>query len=390
MAVQEYEKDVLKRAARGRVRKVPRCPECISPLVLRPLFKWHDGVITLRFISPDFRFAFLENDLLTEILDLLVDHFGEETVFEIARNTEKGSAIAYASMLFLADRWWAKPFTYLVEYTFLMDYMLEMSASFLGYGAVEITSKDTSGASVIARNPYSKILLATDIEACYTVSREREITLKPDPVSVEEGIWMFYGASETGRIPGVFKKYLLETMPITRVARPCEFSRCPTCDIPDPVSRFWWDTRAGVIVHRNTGRRLILWPCYALERLLESFDEQLGGKAGELIFNKVKDYQNRSISSGGIGFTSEEKLEFLEADKKGQYALLLKHMDCLGFGHGEVDAVEEGRIRITMVNPMIPTVTSGLIAGMVEALEGHPVNVSWEESAGVTTYILEL
>ena len=87
-----YEKRVLKTITRERVRRLHRCHECFSPRILPLLFRWDDGgVIALRLINRNLRFAFLENDLLNEILDLLVGHFGEEEVYEIARNTERGS-----------------------------------------------------------------------------------------------------------------------------------------------------------------------------------------------------------------------------------------------------------------------------------------------------------
>lgn len=44
--MQEYEKDVLRRTSRERVRRLFRCPECLNPLLLKGLLRWHDGVIT--------------------------------------------------------------------------------------------------------------------------------------------------------------------------------------------------------------------------------------------------------------------------------------------------------------------------------------------------------
>jgi len=55
----------------------------------------------------------------------------------------------------------------------------------------------------------------------------------------------------------------------------------------------------------------VLWPCYALERLLGTLTVQLGEEAETLITNTVKRYQKDSILSGGVGFTPEEKLEFV-------------------------------------------------------------------------------
>ncbi len=388
--MKDYDRSLLRQAAAVRVWKVFRCRECMNPLLLRWLFKWHDGVITLRLLNRNFRFAFIENDMLREVIDLLVEQFGEEHVYEIARNVERGSAIGYVSMLFLADQWWARPLTYAARYSFLLDLLLEMNVGFLGYGAGEIAHRKMPTAALYMRNPYNKILFQADVEACYLIARDRETTMKPDPVSEAEEVYLYAGTPASKRTPGAFKKYLFDTAPVSTVADPYSFTTCPKCGVPLKIARFWWDTRLGIIVHKDTGRRMILWPCYALERLLGALEEQLGEEAGELIYATVRDYQKNSILSGGIGFTPEEKLAFVEEDKKGQYRLLLHHLACMGFGNGVVAVEEGGRIKVTTTNSLVPQVTSGLLAGMAEALEGQPVGVTWEVGPKTTTYTLEL
>ncbi len=388
--MQEYEKRVLRKASKEHVRRIIRCSECYSPLLLKWLFRWHDGVITLRLLNPDFRFAFLENDMLRSVMDFLVEQFGEERVFEIARSTERGSATGYLSMVLAAEQWWMKPISYLIRYSFILDYLLELNVSFLGYGAADMVDKELPNGVVFMRHPYVRSLFQADVEAAYMLARDREITIRTDPVSEAEGIYMYAGKAESERTPGAFREYRLETPPVTRVTDPYTFLRCPRCGVPGKISQFWWDARSGIIAHKETGKRIILWPCYALERLLGALEEQLGGTAGELIFQTVKDYERDSILSGGVGFTPEEKLAFIEADRFGQYRLLLHHLACMGFGDGKLDLAEDDVIRISMANSLVPQVTSGQIAGMVEALEGRPVTVSWELGPKATSYTLKL
>ncbi len=388
--MQEYEKRVLKKASHGRVHRLFRCPRCMSPLLLMLLFRWHDGVISLRLLNRDFRFAFIESDMLNEVIDLLVERFGEEQVAEIARKAERGSATGYISLVLAAEQWWLKPVSYVLRYSFLLNYILELNCSFLGYGAADLIEKKLPDGMVFMRNPYNKMLFQADIEACYMLARDRDITIRFDPVCNEQGIYVYWGKAETERSPGSFRQYKLQTKPVVSVDNPYGLTRCPRCGVPSKVSRFWWDARSGVISHKDTGKRLIFWPCYALERMLVALHEQLGDEAGELIFNTVKEYEKRSISGGGIGFTTEEQLEFIMADRRGQYELLLKQMSCMGFGHGEVVLEEPDRVKVTMTNALVPEVNSGLIAGMAEALEDKPVEVSWEEGPRTTTYTLRL
>ena len=389
--MRSYDKRVLKRITRERVRKLHRCHKCFTPWLLPLLFRWDDGgVVALRFFNRNMRFAFIENDLLSEILDLMVGHFGEEEVFEIARNVERGSTSAYTAMLFAADQWWLKPFSFAARYSFLMPYMLEMSITLLGYAAGKAADLKLPNAAVYTRNPYNMALFVADIEGVYLVVREREVNAEVDPISQEEGVYMYYAKAPEKRTPGIYRKYAVDPPPIVPVPEPYGLDRCPRCGVPSQIAWFWWDPRDGIIVHKDTGKRMILWPCYAIERLIGTFVEQLGEEAKTLIFDTVKEYQKQNITTGGMGLTPEEKLELLESDRMGQYIVLLRHLASMGYGHGEVDLGRADKIRITMTNPLLPLVASGLIAGMAEALEGKPVAVRWEEGPETTAFILEL
>jgi len=367
-----------------------RCRECNTPRLLSMLFRWDEGgALALRYIDRNLRFIFLENDLLSEIMDVLAAHFGDDEVYEIARNTERASSAGYVAMLFASDKWYLKPSSFFARYTYLVEYIMEMNMTLLGYGAGKTADRSIESPSLYTRNPYNPTLFQADLEGVYLVVREREVTAIKDPISEEEGIYLYYSESAEKRVPGIFKRFKLDLPSITPVSEPHSLRRCPRCGVPMQICQFWWDPRDGVIVNKDTGRREILWPCYALEQLLGTLREQLGEEAEVLITNTVKRYQRDSILDGGIGFTPEEKLEFVESDKKGQYALLLRHLACMGYGHGVVESEDRNRVKITMTNPLIPLVSSGLVAGMVEALEDELVSVSWEERSETTTYTLE-
>lgn len=384
----QYDKKIMKRMSNQRVRKLHRCPKCQTPKLLRLLFKWrHGGVISLRLINPDLRFAFLDNGLLNEILDLLSNHFGKEEVYEIAKKTEKASACGYTSMLFGINKRWMKPLSFLVRYSPLMGMIMETNVTLLGYGAVNEVSIGVPNFAY-TRNPYNSGLFQADLEGVFLVIRERDAEATVDTVSEEASIYVYGNTVTEARQPGICKQYEVKTSPFDKTVKTKPLPVCPRCKIPKQVGQLWWDPRSGVIVHRETGKRFVLWPCYALEQLLSTFVEHLGEEAEIFIVETVKEYEKRNIESDGIGFSPEEKLEFVEADKKGKYELLLRRLASMGYGYGEVE-LEDGKVKITMTNPLIPLVSSGLVAGMAEALEDDVVNVSWEESAEGTTYTLK-
>jgi hypothetical protein len=344
----------------------------------------------MRFFNRNMRFLFIENDLISEILNLLVGHFGEQEVFEIARNAQRGSTSAYTAMLFGTERWWLKPVSFAARYTFLMPQMLERSITLLGFAAGMAADLKVPNAAVYIRHPYNVALFNADIEGTYLVVREREVSTEVDTISGEEEIYMYYATVPDKRTPGIYREYMVDPPPITRVAEPYRLDRCPRCGVPGQIAQFWWDPRDGIIVHKDTGKRVVVWPCYGIEKLIGTFVGQLGREAEALIFDTVKDYQKNSITTGGVGLTPDERLEFLESNRKGQYMVLLRHLASMGYGHGDVEIIDASRIKITMTNPLLPLVASGLIAGMAEALEGKPVTVSWEEGPDTTTFTLEL
>lgn len=388
--MRDYDRRLLKKISNGKVRKLYRCHECFTPRLLQLLFKWNGGGgTTLRLVNRNLRFAFVENDLLNRVLEMLASHFGEEEVYKIARNVERASSSGYVAMLFAAEQWWLKPVSFLAKYSYLMDYILETNVTFLGYGACNVADKKLPNAALYARHPYNRTLFQADLEGVYLVIRDREVDAVCDPISKDEEIYLYLADVSMPRSPGIYKQFRVHPEPLVPVKDPFEYHRCPKCGVPKQIGQFWWDPRDGVIVNKDTGKRVILWPCYALEQLLGTLREQLGEEAEVLITNTVKRYQRDNILDGGVGFTPEEKLEFVETDKKGQYALLLRHLSCMGYGHGELSMEESNKVKISMTNALMPVVTSGLMAGMVEALEGEPVKVSWEEKAETTTYTLK-
>ncbi len=174
--MRDYENRVLGTITRERIRRLHRCRECFSPWLLPLLFRWDDGgVIALRLINRNLRFAFLENDMLCEILDLLVGHFGEDEVYKIARKTERGSSSGYMAMLFAADKWWLRPFSLAAGYSFLMPYLLEMSVTLLGYAAGKAAELKPPNAMLYTRNPLMPLVASGQIAGTVEALEDRPV-----------------------------------------------------------------------------------------------------------------------------------------------------------------------------------------------------------------------
>jgi hypothetical protein len=146
----------------------------------------------------------------------------------------------------------------------------------------------------------------------------------------------------------------------------------------------------GVILNKLSGRRMILWPDYALQELLKTFEQALGGKARQIIFDITKQFWTDLILSKGIGFTQEEQLAFLEASPQKRYEFVLNLIAYQGLGRANKVEIEESpyRVRIELINPTTPMVISGILAGTFEALEEKEVEVEMEERETSVTYSL--
>ncbi len=79
----------------------------------------------------------------------------------------------------------------------------------------------------------------------------------------------------------------------------------------------------------------------------------------------------------------------MDAGMEEQCRMLLDRLACLGFGYAVPSFSEDGGVTIRIINPLAPQITSGLFAGIMESLNGRPVDVSQEEAAGEAIYTVK-
>jgi len=387
----EFETFLTKRP-KERIRTIPRCKDCGLPRILPLIFKWRDeGVITLRWFVTEFRFVFLYQELLDLILSFLEDTFGKEQVDQLTRQAEKGSASEYMAMIVLGDKLWLKPLSLLIRYTRLVNILLELSSSLFGYGAIQVIEHGVPYAAAYIRNPYRLSMFRADGDGVYEVTKERRMEMQVVEISAEENIFYFVGKTpDKKRIPNLFHLYRIQPAPIQEVTTPLDVPRCPRCKLPRPLSNYWWDERMGIVLNKLSGRRMILWPDYALQELLKTFEETLGEKARQIIFDITKQFWTDLILSKGVGLSQEEQLAFLEASPRKRYEIILNQIAYQGLGRAIKVDIEESpyRVKIELINPTTPMVISGILAGIFEALEEKEVGVEMEERETSVTYYL--
>lgn len=389
--LKEFE-PILSARPRERIRAIPRCRDCGLPRLLPLFFRWRDeGVITLRWLSPDFRFVFLYQELLNYIISFLEDTFGADEVDKLLRESEKAAASEYVAMIVMGDRLWLKPVSLALRYTRAVEIMLEISSALFGYGAIQMIKLGVPHAAAYIRNPYNLHMFRSDGDGVYEVTRERRMDIQIVEVSDKEKIYYFAGKTpDETRIPNLFHIYRIKPAPIQGVSKPLDVPRCPRCGLPRPLSNYMWDERMGIILNRLSGRRLILWPDYALEKLLNTFEEALGEKSRTIIYDITKQFWTDLILSKGVGLSREEQLAFLEASTQKRYEILLNQIAYQGLGRAVKVDIDGSpyRVRIELVNPTTPVIISGILAGIFEALEEKEVEVEFEEDGARVLYYL--
>jgi hypothetical protein len=375
-----------------RIHTIPRCKDCGLPRILPLFFRWRDeGVITLRWFATEFRFVFLYQELLDLVLSFLEDTFGKEQVDQLTRESEKGAASEYVAMIVLGDKLWLKPISLLIRYTKLINILLELNSSLLGYGAIQVIKHGVPYAVAYIRNPYRLSMFRADGDGVYEVAKERRMEMQVVEISAEENIYYFVGKTpDKERIPNLFHLYRIQPAPIQGISTPLDIPRCPRCKLPRPLGNYIWDERMGIILNKLSGRRMILWPDYALQELLKTFEEALGEKAKQIIFDITKQFWSDLILSKGVGLSQEEQLAFLEASARKRYEIILNQIAYQGLGRASKVDIEESpyRVRIELINPTTPTILSGILAGTFEALEDKEVEVEMEERETSVTYLL--
>jgi hypothetical protein len=388
---QEFE-PFLSTRPKEKIRTIPRCKDCGLPRILPLIFNWRDeGVITLRWFATEFRFVFLYQELLNLILSFLEDTFGKEQVDQLTWQAEKGSASEYMAMIVLGDKLWLKPVSLLIRYTRLVNILLELSSALFGYGAIQVIEHGVPYAAAYIRNPYRLSMFRADGDGVYEVTKERRMEMEVVEVSAEENVYYFVGKTpDKKRIPNLFHIYRIQPAPIQGVSTPLDVPRCPRCNLPRPLSNYVWDERMGIVLNKLSGRRMILWPDYALQELLKTFEETLGERARQIIFDITKQFWTDLILSKGVGLSQEEQLAFLEASPRKRYEIILNQIAYQGLGRAVKVDVEESpyRVRIELINPTTPIVISGILAGIFEALEERDVEVEMEERETSVTYLL--
>jgi hypothetical protein len=142
-----------------------------------------------------------------------------------------------------------------------------------------------------------------------------------------------------------------------------ELDRCSTCGGPVALSAYEWRFEKGVIISRDTGRRVAMLGPYYLEVVFDELEKELGGTIPRVIIEA----QRRFVKTGFY------RIEELQDEEDFRKMLALR-----GLGELQETILAESGLKVTIKNAVLHLMMAGLMQGYFETMTGSESEVDWE------------
>ncbi|NPV58883.1 MAG: hypothetical protein HPY75_04375 [Actinobacteria bacterium] len=234
----------------------------------------------------------------------------------------------------------------------------------MGYGMVELARmrrahSEGDYVTISASELYSLPLFSGDLAGSFNAIDRREVGITHVEVSPGE-----YEITAHITPHPLELQERLKAKPYANKEGDIELERCPVCGLPRALSFYEWIPERGVILHRESGRRMVALGPATLDAVISELEKELG----EEIPRVVAEAQRRFLRSGFYGMEEARSREDLRR------ALALR-------GLGNLVGLEwgENRLRFHIENPCLEPVLAGLVWGIFELVTGRDGRVEWEE-----------
>lgn len=234
----------------------------------------------------------------------------------------------------------------------------------MGYGKLELarmrrTHSEGDFVTIKASELYSLPLFSGDLAGSFNAIDRREVGITHEEVAPGE-----YEITAHLTPHPLELQERLKTKPYANKKGDVGLERCPGCGLPRALARYQWLPERGVILHRESGRRMVALGPATLDAIISELEKELG----DTIPRVVVEAQRRFLRSGFYGVDEARSREDL------RQALALR-------GLGNLVGLEwgEGSLRFHIENPCLNLVLVGLVQGIFELVTGREGRVEWEE-----------
>jgi hypothetical protein len=341
------------------MEKVARCPECKVPQPFNEGQMWLNNGDIVQSQNPQARVGFIE----CENLDPLFQNIGEIIGLSIEHlivNIEARAAEAYMRKLIpqeIRDMVVAMQ----LDPTYISHSIVTL-CHILGYGKYELLGSrykrdEDDFVKYRITKPFSVPLAAGAMAGATSSVVEGEHSISYQKI-----------APETYEFTTSWTEYLREfkrrfaITPYQHADGDIDLERCSTCGIPKSLSNNKWYLEEGLIVNKESGRRMALLGPGSLDLLFRELEKELG----ETIPEVVVEAQRRFVKTG---FYPVSMLRD-EADLREQLALR-------GLGNlREIRMARKG-LSMRMDNVIGYLLTVGIIQGLFETAYDVDSKVDW-------------
>ncbi len=340
--------------------EIERCATCGVPLQTVTNHTWLPGGIIVQSNDRDHRMVIIECDNLDPLYKGIEDIIGVP-IERIIIETKRRATCEYIERILPAE-----VIEQVRKHEISVEPMIEALNtinSVMGYGKTTLVgfryeSDDDDFVTERITEPYSVPLWCGDL----TGSTEAVTGIDNDVTYEVESADTIVVTTRPAEHPSQFQGRL-EIKRYGFSEGGIDLERCPTCGGPAALSAFEWHDERGVIISRETGRRVVmLGPAYQ-----DAIFNELGKELGETIPRVIVEAQRRFTKSGPYSIKEIEDAE----DFRRLFALR-------GLGElGQMDLSGSG-LKVSIRNAALHLMVVGLMQGYFETAARSGSEVDWE------------
>jgi len=235
----------------------------------------------------------------------------------------------------------------------------------LGYGRFELVDyryelDDDDYAIVRIEKPYSLVFGLGDPVAALEAITGYEGDFEFEETSKDVYDVKFFKSSH----PSMFKDRL-KMKTYSHVEGDIELERCTNCEAPEGLSHYHWDTNTGIVLSKDTGRRMAVFAPTVLDAIFEELEKELG----EAIPEAVVEAERRFVKTG----------IFSPDEMRGEGGLR-KQLALRGLGNLRRFDMRKKGLSLRLDNAVMHLILVGFFQGIYEKAFGVDSNVEWEVS----------
>jgi len=338
------------------------CPECHVPDTFVQAHEWLNNGDIVQRASHENRLAFFE----CENFDPLFENIGEIIGVSIEHLIINITARAFERYL---EQIITPEIREMIQSkkidTNIIVKMIANLAQIAGHGKYEwIGYRYENDADDFAKQrvtePFSVILAAGGFAGAIaaSVGGEHGVTYE----EVEPGVYEL--TTGWSKYPAVLKEKLRLGRYVHKDGQ-IELERCGTCGGPKKLSEFQWLLDRGIIVNRQTGRRMAMLGPAMLDTIFTALEAEID----ETIPQVVVEAQRRFVKTGFY------PLDILKSEEELRTNLALR-------GLGNLRHLDYGqeRIRLRVDNTCLHLLFIGMVQGTFELTSGKESKLEWERS----------